>query len=116
MAKTKFIHGLRLILAFGSVTLLSGCFDREVMQQLNEDLGFEHHTPYIDGVEVMTIYKIKENGVFDRGGFKAGDKFIDNLSVIEFYKFVNSRRGENVEFKILRSGEEMSININIPSS
>ena len=85
---------------------------------LNQDLGFKHGSPFIDGEEVQTIRKITDGGIFQNSGFKEGDILDDGLSIGEFYEKLEASRGQLIEIKIKRKEgdgfKKMTLSVEVP--
>ena len=84
--------------------LLIGCQPESTRADLRTDLGFEHGSPYIDGVELFTFEKIISGSLMDRAGFKSGDIIIDSFRTsMGFYGFLERNRGKNVTISVKRN-------------
>ncbi len=103
---------VELLSLFG-LFLLTSCYNRDQANNLNQDLGFTHHSPYIDGVEIFSLYEVEHGGVFQQAGFEKGDRIDQDLSIGEFYKKLENHRGRSLKIKVFRMRSDQSIELNL---
>lgn len=92
---------LKILIVFS--LFLVGCQPESIRTDLRKDLGFQHGSPYIGGVEVFTFEKIISGGLMDKAGFKSGDIINSSGTIVGFYGFLEKNRGKIVTILVKRN-------------
>lgn len=92
-----------------------------LVDEVETQLGFDNYFPpkgqrggdsgYPIGKSAI-FANIEPQGVFDRAGFKHGDAI--PLTHYEFFGLILLNQGQQIDIPIIRDGENMIIQVNIP--
>lgn len=111
----KLVVGLAVLLGL-SLTGPAIYWQMILRRALNEDLGFQHGSPYVKlgpsriGTEVLVLEEVAPEGVVDRAGGKQGD-IVLGFSTAELYRFLERSRGTKVSLRVVLGGDGPPLNM-----